>query len=463
MYQDQNDALADAEVLILGAGPGGLTAAYQLLKQGVKVVLIEKDRVPGGLMRSVRHGDFVVDFGYKHLYNRIPEVHALWVELLGEDFLRYHPRTGILYKGCILEREKSYRGLRRGMPYGLLVSALLDWARHSIRFRNRPVHSLQDFTYARRGAQFTRIFSQEFEERFKGIPWSALPAPATAEKQGPWKRLLSDANKNLQRQSEWFHPAKGTGQIVERLSEEVQRMGGRILLNTNVKQIDSASNSITKVALELEESTMFCRPQTVISSLSVELVAPLMGIAFEAAPQERSFQRGVVMVYLFLNTEPRFPHTSLHVTCPNTRMARITNFGALGGEMVPKGKGCLCVEYFTAAATELMPKSDAEILEFALWECVFSGLLNRVDCVDALVFKHPNADPAASWEDYRNDPSRKALYDQVAAFDNLYQINRTGTDKSTFAGLMAAKAIFAGNKSMFEEVTRPDVNAPWLG
>jgi protoporphyrinogen oxidase len=463
MNQDLNDALANAEVLILGAGPGGLTAAYQLLKQGVKVVLVEKDRETGGLMRAVKHGDFTVDFGYKHLYNRIPEVHALWSELLGKDFLQYQPRTGILYKGRILERERSFKGLRRGMPYRLLVSALIDWAKYSIRYRNRTIQSLEDYTYARRGAKFTRIFSQEFEERFKGVLWSDLPAPPVMDKKGPWKRLMSDATKNLQKQAQWFHPAKGTGQIVDRLTEEVLRLGGSILLNTKVKQTFCAANLITEVTLEQAERTLVCQPKTVVSSLTVELVAPLMGIAFEAAPQELSFQRGVVMVYLFLDHPSSFPHTSLHVTCPDTSMARITNFGALGGEMVPPGKGCLCIEYFTSAANNLMPKTDADVLQFVLQECEKANLLRREHCVDSLIFKLAKADPAASWEDYRNDPSRKALYDQLAAFTNFYQINRTGTDKSTFAGLMAAKAIVAGDKSLFEKTTRPDVNAPWEG
>ena len=47
--------------LILGAGPSGLAAGYMLAKAGVKPVVLEKDKVPGGLMRSIKHGDFIMD------------------------------------------------------------------------------------------------------------------------------------------------------------------------------------------------------------------------------------------------------------------------------------------------------------------------------------------------------------------------------------------------------------------
>src|SRR6185503_3526364 len=133
------------EVLILGADPGSLTAAHALLKQGITVTVVEKEPIVSGLMRAVKHEDFSVDLGYKHLYSRIPEVQKLWEELLGDDFLPYQPRTGILYKGRIFEREKSFRGLRRGMPYGLMLSAFADLLKYNFFHRNEAVDSLQAY------------------------------------------------------------------------------------------------------------------------------------------------------------------------------------------------------------------------------------------------------------------------------------------------------------------------------
>ena len=89
--------------LILGAGPSGLAAGYMLAKAGVKPLVLEKDKVPGGLMRSIKHGNFIMDLGRKELYNRIAKVDALWSEILGSDYRDYPHRGGILYKGRIID------------------------------------------------------------------------------------------------------------------------------------------------------------------------------------------------------------------------------------------------------------------------------------------------------------------------------------------------------------------------
>jgi hypothetical protein len=202
-------------------------------------------------------------------------------------------------------------------------------------------------------------------------------------------------------------------------------------------------------------------PDVLISSLPLPRLAALLGIPCAPQKAEMSFRRGVVMVYLFLRVPVAWPHTSIHVSCPQRAMARITNYGALGGRMVPDGCGCICVEYFTAQADALMHQTDAEIFDFALGECVQSHLLRADDCADYLVLRSADADPATSWEDFHTDPSRRAIMERIAQIPRLFQINRTGADKSTYAGMMAAQAIFADDQVLFERVTRADVSRPW--
>jgi hypothetical protein len=72
--------------LILGAGPSGLAAGYTLAKAGLKPVVLERAKVCGGLMGSIKRGDFVLDIGRKELYNRIAKVDALWSQILGPDY-----------------------------------------------------------------------------------------------------------------------------------------------------------------------------------------------------------------------------------------------------------------------------------------------------------------------------------------------------------------------------------------
>lgn len=114
----------EVHTLILGAGPSGLAAAYTLAKAGLKPVVLERDKVSGGLMRSVKHGEFILDIGRKELYNRLAKVDEFWNGLLGADYREYPRRAGILFEGKIIEMSPAYRGFRRGMSWSLSQPAL---------------------------------------------------------------------------------------------------------------------------------------------------------------------------------------------------------------------------------------------------------------------------------------------------------------------------------------------------
>ncbi|HZI05429.1 MAG TPA: FAD-dependent oxidoreductase, partial [Archangium sp.] len=53
-------------VIVVGAGPGGLSAAINLAGLGLKVTVVEKDTVPGGRMKGLtlgEQGEYAVDTG----------------------------------------------------------------------------------------------------------------------------------------------------------------------------------------------------------------------------------------------------------------------------------------------------------------------------------------------------------------------------------------------------------------
>ena len=99
--------MESVHTLILGAGPSGLAAGYKLAKAGRQPVVLERDKVCGGLMRSIKYDGFTVDLGRKELYNRIARVDELWSEILGPDYRTYSHRGGILYQGRIIDMSLS--------------------------------------------------------------------------------------------------------------------------------------------------------------------------------------------------------------------------------------------------------------------------------------------------------------------------------------------------------------------
>ena len=454
--------------LILGAGPSGLAAGYMLAKAGVKPVVLEKDKVPGGLMRSIKHGDFIMDVGRKELYNRIAKVDALWSEILGRDYRDYPHRGGILYKGRIIDMSPAFQGIRRGMPWSMFLGCSLDFLLAQWRLGNSKSRTVEEYFYQKRGRQLTQTFSQGFQEKLTGRKWAAisLPQDGGGDNGAGFLSTVKEALVRTFSQKEvntykgiWRHPAKGSGQISEILAEEIIRLGGRIHYQAKVVEIASSQGTINSVTAEIGSETIAFAPSYVVSSIPPEFLKRFLfpqssaptrsNQSFSAAPK-----RTVLLVYLFLNEEPRFPHAWLNVTCPSTRIGRITNYSGFNGDMVPRGNTCLCCELYCFGPDPLLEMKDEEISQMALDDCAASGLLDPAKCFHQLVFRFPGADASQNRDNWMS-PSRLKLMAELEQFKNLYYVNRTETDIATLAGMEAAEAILSGDRTHFDRRVDP--------
>lgn len=410
-------------------------------------------------MRSIKYDGFIMDLGRKELYNRIAKVDALWSEVLGSDYRDYPHRGGILYQRQIIDLSPRFQGFRRGMPLSMFLSCSFDFLR--ARLRSTQPRNVEEYFYQKRGRNLTQVFSQGFQEKLTGRKWSKIKLPENANHadsagffatmKGAITRTFSQTEVNTYR-GIWRHPAKGSGQISEILADEIVRLGGRVQYQASVSRIDSADGIISSVTAKIGSETIIFKPSNVVSSIPPEFLKYLLfsQAATTTAPGKRSApDRTVILVYLFLNEEPHFPHAWLNVTCPNTRIGRITNYSGFNGDMVPKGKTCLCCEFYCFGPDPLLEKSDEEIARQALDDCAASGLVDASKCFHQLVFRFPGADASQNRDNWMS-PSRLKLLAELSQFKNLYYVNRTETDIATLAGMEAAEAILSGDRSHFD-------------
>jgi hypothetical protein len=171
--------------------------------------------------------------------------------------------------------------------------------------------------------------------------------------------------------------------------------------------------------------------------------------AYAAAAGAPSRRRTVVLVYLFLNRPPTFPHAWLQVTCQRTRIGRITNYSGFESDMVPPGKGCLCCEYYCYGADPLLEMDPKQLIRETVDYCVASGLMERDSLQDELVLKLPGADASQNRHNWITS-MRLGLLDEIKPFKNLYHAARTDLDIATLAGIESAEAILSGDRTTFD-------------
>jgi protoporphyrinogen oxidase len=460
----------NVHTLILGAGPSGLAAGYILAKAGAEPIVLERDKVCGGLMRSIHRGDFVVDVGRKELYNRLAKVDALWSEILGADYRHYPHRGGILYEGQIIDMSPAYKGFRRGMPWGMFFGCAPDFLRAQATGRRVISSNLEEYFYQKRGRRLTQIFAQGFQEKLSGKSWKEIPSPQASGEgdnvhAGVWQscyqlltRIFAKSEVNTY-EGVWRHPAKGTGQICDALAQGMQKNGGDIAYEARVLEMTTNAGRIDGVTAEIASETVLYRPRHVVSSIPLEFLLRLLFPQHARAGGDSQLpgsRQAVILVYLFLDEEPRFPHMWLQVTCPSTRIGRITNYAAFNGEMVPKGKTCLCCEYYCFGKDSLLEMDTAALLEQTLDYCARAKLINRTKCVDHLVLKLPGADASQNRDNWINSARLQKL-GALERFDNLYFVQRPETDIATLAGIEAAEAILSGNRAEFDRRLDPSM------
>src|SRR5712692_9687534 len=87
---------SNTNVVIIGAGPAGLTAAYELSKSGVPAVVLEADTIVGGIARTVNYKNYLFDIGGHRFFTKWDEINQIWHEILGDKFLS-RPRLSRIY------------------------------------------------------------------------------------------------------------------------------------------------------------------------------------------------------------------------------------------------------------------------------------------------------------------------------------------------------------------------------
>lgn len=323
--------------------------------------------------------------------------------------------------------------------------------------------NVEEYFYRTRGRMLTRVASQGFQEKLAGKRWAELPLPANFSNGdgtgliqtaiAAARRAISTKEVNNTYKNIWRHPAKGTGQICDALAKGMFDHGGSFAFQATIFEVKTSDGRVSSVLAEVGLEKVCYEFKNLVSSIPLEVIIKLLGRnvpeAYSTAQGAPSQRRTVVLVYLFLNNAPKFPHAWLQVTCPSTRIGRITNYSGFNSNMVPTGKGCLCCEYYCFGEDPLLEIDSKELTRQTIDFCVSSGLIDHNSLDEEMVLKFPGADASQNLDNWITS-MRLGLLNEIKPFENLYHVARTDLDIATLAGMESAEAILSGNRTTFD-------------
>jgi protoporphyrinogen oxidase len=236
----------DAPSVIAGAGPGGLTAAYLLTKRGEHPVVLEADDVVGGISRTVVRDGWRFDLGGHRFFTKVPEVEALWHEILPEGDFMLRPRMSrIYYKGKFLDYPLKIFNVLRNLSLweGFLIGLSYLWARiHPPKDES----NYENWLVKRFGWRLYRTFFKTYTEKVWGVPVSEMPADWAAQRVKNLDLRKAVINSILPKRGqtdittlieEFQYPKYGPGMMWEVCAEKVKAAGGTVEMGARLTGI----------------------------------------------------------------------------------------------------------------------------------------------------------------------------------------------------------------------------------
>ena len=444
----------DRRVVIIGAGPAGLAAAYELTKHGRRPVVVEALPRVGGLARTEEYKGFAFDLGGHRFFTKAGEVEEMWHEILGADFLQRPRLSRIYYRRRFFDYPLKPLNAFAGL--GLLQSVLIFLS--YLRWKAFPYpqeQTFEEWVTNRFGRRLFLMFFKAYTEKVWGISCSTLRAEWAAQrikglslKTAVLSMFVAPTTRIKSLVTEFHYPRRGPGMMWDAVTDAVQRRGGTVRLNAPVLRVARTGNRIDHIEIAGSDGTERIAAAQFISSMAVtDLVRKLTpsppAEVLDAAGQLT--YRDFLTVCLIVNRPHVFPDNWIYIHDPEVKVGRIQNFKNWSPAMVPDpAKTGLGLEYFCSEGDALWTMADADLIELGTRELERTGLVRRGDVEDGCVIRVPKAYPVYD-ERYREhlDVIRKFL----DSLENLQTVGRNGLhrynnqDHAMLTGMLAVRNI----------------------
>src|ERR1700733_2023770 len=374
------------KAVVVGAGPAGLTAAYELAKQQASVLVLESDsQYVGGISRTVNYKGFRFDIGGHRFFSKSRAVEDLWTEIAGDDMLNRPRSSRIYYDGQFYTYPlKPFEALSK---LGLVESlrCMLSFAKARINPTPNP-KTFQDWVVNQFGERLFQIFFKTYTEKVWGMKcteisadWAAQRIKGLSLKTALWNALIRkkpDGRHGVIKTliDHFRYPRRGPGMVWDAAADRIRANGGKVILDLDVVQVvfDGQYGRWTVTARHTDGTEHHFFADHVISSAAIrDLVAGLKPVPPPAVRGAAAVlrYRDFLIVCLIVKDRNVFDYNWIYVHDAAVKVGRIQNFKSWSPEMVPDpALNCYGLEYFCFENDSLWSMPDPELIKLARGE-----------------------------------------------------------------------------------------------
>ena len=460
------NTISTVNTVVMGAGPAGLTAAYELAKSGQSSIVLEQADKVGGISRTETYKGYRFDIGGHRFFTKVGEVQTIWREILGDEFIQVPRLSRIYYRGKFFDYPLSIVSTLSNL--GIVDSSLsiLSYLKSKAKTKLNPgpeAENLEDWVIERFGDRLYRTFFKSYTEKVWGIPCNQIQAEWAAQriKGLSLKKAVINAafgsNDTKTLIKEFDYPVLGPGMMWERCQEILEKKGSPVEMETRVTKVEHDGRRIQRVFAQKDGKSIEISADNYVSSIPITALAKCLDPAPPQAVIEAANglkYRDFLIVPLVINIKDIFPDNWIYIHSPQFKVGRIQNFKNWSAAMVPDPeKTCVGMEYFCNEGDRLWEMSNDELVALATKEIVGLKLVPDAQHIeDGTVIRQKKAYPVYDGE-YRQHLDVIQRY--LKRFENLQTIGRNGMhrynnqDHSMLTGLLAAKNILGEHHDLW--------------
>lgn len=470
-------------VYIIGAGPAGLTAAYELLKDKsgqYNVTVLEGSSVIGGISQTVQYHENRMDIGGHRFFSKDDRVMQWWQEMMpfqgapSMDDKELHREKKLTPGGPDPEKEDRVMLVRQRVSRIYYNKKFFDYpiSLKPATFKNLglgttivagcsylksvvhklPEDSLENFYINRFGKKLYSIFFESYTEKLWGRHPSEISADWGAQRvkglsiMAIIKDFFTPKSKKDQKKGEtslieeFYYPKYGPGQLWETVAKEVENLGGKVIMNALVTGVHTnGKNQVESLTYVKDGQSHTVKGDIFMSTMPVkDLIASMNNVPAdlcriaEGLPYRDFVTVGLLVDRLNLKNETDIPTLGnivpdcwIYVQDASVKVGRIQIFNNWSPYMVkdPKNTVWIGLEYFCKEGDDFWNMPEEECVQNAIQELIKMGILESEAVVrDTHREKIKKAYPA--YFDTYDEMDK--LVEYLSGFENLYCMGRNG-------------------------------------